>query len=170
MGIPNLVVTGPATGTYTATPTANRLGVYMWAGGGSGRFAPGPGFYSIGGSGGGGFYNKPITQPFSQPYTVGAGANTGGGAGSPTTFTNVGTVNAGAGAPGPGNVDGTPGTSPGAGLNITGKNIISSPGRIQYLTYQCGSNTYIPLPTWGNGVYKDDAVPGCIVIFENTGT
>jgi hypothetical protein len=34
MGIPTLLLAGPASGTYTASPTANRIGVYMFAGGG----------------------------------------------------------------------------------------------------------------------------------------
>ena len=79
MGIPTLVATGPASGTYTAAPTANRIGVDLSAGGG------GPGGNSLcggstggtGGAGGFGFYNKPITQPFSQPYAVGASGNLG---------------------------------------------------------------------------------------------
>jgi hypothetical protein len=36
MGIPTRYTIGPATGTHTAAPTANRLGVYMIAGGGGG--------------------------------------------------------------------------------------------------------------------------------------
>jgi hypothetical protein len=34
MGIPTLISAGPASGTFTASPTTNRLAVYMWAGGG----------------------------------------------------------------------------------------------------------------------------------------
>ena len=80
-----------------------------------------------GGSGGFGFFDKPITQPFSQPYAV-------GGAAGNTTIANVGTVNAGnAGnnASGPavqsGN-PGNPGTSPGAtiSLNVNRTNVIGS--------------------------------------------
>jgi len=91
MGIMTLSTQGPASGTYTAAPTANRIGVYMWAGGGGGGYG--------GGQGGYGFYNKPITQPFSQPYSVGAAGNgapsQGGNAGGATTIANVGTTNAG---------------------------------------------------------------------------
>jgi hypothetical protein len=36
MGIPTLVRTGPSSGTYTASPTANRIGVYLYGGGGGG--------------------------------------------------------------------------------------------------------------------------------------
>jgi hypothetical protein len=69
-----------------------------------------------GGSGGFGFFNKPITAPFSQPYSV------GGTAGN-TTMTNVGTVNSGnAGnsfnmCTSPGN-PGSAGNAPGASLNL----------------------------------------------------
>jgi hypothetical protein len=36
MGIPKLTAAGPSSGTFTAAPTANRLAVYMYAGGGGG--------------------------------------------------------------------------------------------------------------------------------------
>jgi hypothetical protein len=102
------MVAGPASGTYTAAPTANRIGVYMYAGGGNGGVQPNCNPTS-GGDGGGGFWNKPITQPFSQPYAV-------GGATGNTTLTNVGTANAGAnGSP---SNPGSPGNQPGSALTI----------------------------------------------------
>ena len=120
MGIPTLAVTS-GSGTFTAGPTTNRLAVYMSAGAGnrgtgqnlggeSPRFEPG----GAGGKGGYGFINKPITQPFSQPYSIGS---TGGNA----VFTNVGTFNAGGtggpySSPGPGSPVGSPGNAPGATL------------------------------------------------------
>jgi hypothetical protein len=122
-GIQTLAVVGPSSGTFTASPTANRLAVYMVAGSGnSGNTAYGgqcppfalPG--GAGGAGGFGFFNKPISQPFSQPYSV-------GGAAGNTTITNVGTVNAGStGNPGSpptssGN-RGASGNSPGATLSL----------------------------------------------------
>ena len=121
MGIPTLATTGPASGTYTAAANANRIGVYMYAGGGGGGNATGRlGNGGNGGAGGFGFYNKPITQPFSQPYAIGAGGG-GGSAGGNTTIANVGTVNGGgAGNPGftaPGN-PGAAGTQPGASLTF----------------------------------------------------
>ena len=65
MGIPTLYAVGPASGTYTASPTASRLAVYMVAGGGGGAGGQGPGSSpgsgGSGGSGGFGFVNKPIT-------------------------------------------------------------------------------------------------------------
>jgi hypothetical protein len=94
MGIPTLITQGPASGTYTAAAGASRIGVYMWAGGGGGSNNG-----ATGGNGGFGFYNKPITQPFSQPYAIGgAGTGPGGsGAGGATNVANVGTVNGGGG-------------------------------------------------------------------------
>jgi hypothetical protein len=112
--LPRLAVSGPTSGTFTANPAANRLGVYMYAGGGGGS-TQGP--TRVGGGGGFGFYNKPITQPFAQPYAVGAGGNMGessAGAGGATNFTNVGTVNGGNGGM---NTAGTAGNQPGSTTN-----------------------------------------------------
>jgi len=151
MGIPTLYAIGPSPGTFTASPTASRLAVYMAAGGGtpgtpynlggeSPRAIPG----GTGGSGGFGFINKPITQPFSQPYNV-------GGLGGNTVFTNVGTFNTGnAGNPAtgsPGN-PGNPGNQPGASLTYPARSFVT--GR------ESGAGS--------------PATPGVLVVFENTGT
>ena len=165
MGIPTLMSAGPSSGTYTAGPTANRIGVYMYAGGGGG----GTGYKNpsrFGGVGGGGFYNKPITQPFSQPFSVGAGGNSAdlaaGNAGGNTTMANVGTVNGGGGSPG--TACGAAGNQPGSNLTIpisfrTGGPIKSSPVSGFGAAGQgipCGGS--IP------------AGPGAMIVFENTGT
>jgi hypothetical protein len=146
MGIPTRFTAGPSSGTHTASPTTNRMAVYMVAGGGS----PGPGTNfmsespsfaggSPGGQGGFGFINKPITQPFSQPFSV--GANTGA-----TTFTNVGTFN---------------GANPGGTYNQAPGNPGNAPGAT--LTYPA-PNFVVGGPFGGNGQ------PGVLVIFENNGT
>ena len=163
--IPKQITNGPASGTYTATPSANRLAVYMYAGGGGpgGPLAP-FGYENpqagSGGAGGYGFYNKPITQPFAQPYSVGASGNAGalnfpatsaGNAGGATSIVNVGTVNGGNGGNGgsaqgsvgnPGNA----GTQPGATLSGFNRTFVTG-------TNQGSSFT-----------------PGALVVFENTGT
>jgi hypothetical protein len=166
--IPTLTVAGPASGTYTATPSANRLAVYLYAGGGGGT-----GSWSennSGGSGGGGgygFYNKPITQPFAQPYSVGgAGAGTplnagAGGAGGNTNFTNVGTVNGGGGGnQGSGSNPGSPGSSgnaPGASLVAVNRGFVVGAGE-----YGTGG---------GGGYYGGGSGnTGALFVFENTGT
>jgi hypothetical protein len=120
MGIPVLLSVGPASGTYTASPTANRIGVYMSGGKGNQPGGTncefGPIYGGEGGSGGFGFFNKPIAAPFSQPYSV-------GGAAGNTTMANVGTVNAGNN----GNANnmcsqsgnpGSAGSAPGASLDL----------------------------------------------------
>jgi hypothetical protein len=163
MGIPTLYSVGPASGTYTSSPTANRIGVYMYAGGGgkggnnnTGGKSGGPG-----GSGGFGFYNKPITQPFAQPYSVGAGGNAGpeggggttypaGNAGGASTIANVGTVNGGAG--GNGSSDSNNGNS-GASGNAPAASF-TYPTR----AFVVGSN------------FGSPDTGGVIVVFENTGT
>jgi hypothetical protein len=134
-GVQTLSAIGPASGTFTASPTANRLAIYMTAGGGNvgntnlgGQDPPFALPGGTGGAGGFGFFNKPISQPFSQPYSV-------GGIGGNTTIANVGTVNAGnAGQPGQpptsGGNPGNPGTSPGAtiSLNVNRANVIGAAG------------------------------------------
>jgi len=144
MGIPTRFTPGPASGTHTANPAATRLAVYMVAGGGA---QPDP-CKAGGGQGGYGFYNKPITQPFSQPFAVGGG----GGA---TTFTNVGTVNQGNNG-GPMGNSGSPGTAPGASLAVSETFVVGS------LRGQPG----VAYGTAGTGT----GFPGVLVVFENIGT
>ena len=172
MGIPNLMSVGPSSGTYTATPTANRLAVYMSAGGGGGGGTQ-PSTGAGGGSGGGGgfgFINKPITQPFAQPYTVGAPGNAGanspggqspapsGGAGGATNFTNVGTFNAGNGGGGGPGTQGNPGSPGNAG---------TQPGAT--LTYP--GRAFVVGETYGAGGGGGSAgTAGVLAVFENTGT
>ena len=144
MGIPTRYTDGPSSGTHTASPTTNRLGVYMIAGGGNG--GPCPNNSGGGGSGGFGFYNKPITQPFAEPFSV-------GGAAGPTTIANVGTVNAGNSSPMFG-APGNPGNAPGAAL--------AYPNREFIIGRQVGVGGG-PMTGMSGGV-------GALIIFENNGT
>jgi hypothetical protein len=152
MGIPTLMLAGPAPGTYTAAPTANRIGVYLYAGGGSGGAGPdvSP---TYGGQGGGGFWNKPITQPFSQPYSVGGGGvnsgAAGGSAGGSTTIANVGTANGGGGSSG--NSSGAAGNQPGSNLTVP-------------YSFRGGAGFSAPVGQSATGG------PGAIIVYENTGT
>jgi len=150
MGIPTLFESGPSSGTFTAGANTNRIGVYMSGGGGNtgttglgGMCPPFPVPGGAGGRGGFGFYNKPITQPFSQPYSVGANAGN-------TTVANVGTVNAGNnGSPsvvqGGTGAAGNQGSAPGASLANMGTKILVI-----------------------NASNADQ--PGTLAIFENNGT
>ena len=163
MGIPTLALTGPASGTYTAAANANRIGVYMYAGGAGGAPMSGgrAGAGGNGGPGGFGFYNKPITQPFSQPYAVGGGGGSGG-AGGNTTIANVGTVNGGntgnAGTTVPGN-PGAAGSAPGASL-----------------TFANLRGFGVGVDNIGVGGFGQSAAPGtsgtpgALAVFENNGT
>jgi hypothetical protein len=133
--IPTLVAQGPASGTFTAGPATTKLLSYAISGGGGGG---GGSQYQGGGSGGNGVYGiftRPITAPFSQPYTVGAGGNGGaggganasaGGAGGATNLANYFTINASTAGAG-GMVFGPRGqgspSSPGSASNVT-----STPG------------------------------------------
>jgi hypothetical protein len=173
MGIPTLYAVGPTSGTFTASPNTNRFGAWMYAGGGGG--GTGTGTFSAGGGGGGGgfgFYNKPITQPFAQPYSVGAGGNTPGGAGGNTTMTNVGTVNGGAsGNSGNPGSTGASGTAPAASLTYptTGRAFVvggafGNGGNGNYLGGSFMEGGVVP-PAAGS-----PGNPGVLVIFENNGT
>jgi hypothetical protein len=168
MGIPTLIVAGPASGTFTASPTTNRLGVYLYAGGGG----LGGAGNKTGGNGGGGFYNKPITQPFSQPYSVGGG-------GGNTTLANVGTVNAGnAASP---NVNGNAGTQPGASLSIpmtfrngpVDRNFAAGGPLVGAASIYFGAGSQRSIAGFMEGQASDTTSgpnPGAIIIFENNGT
>ena len=173
MGIPKLFAGGPSSGTFTAAPTANRLAIYMIAGGGGGGGASPNAGGRTGAGGGAGFYNKPITQPFSQPYSVGAGGNGGlgppgsaGNTGGNTTMANVGTVNGGAGSSA--NACGSAGNAPGASL-----------------TYPSIGRTFTIAGNFGGGggggstgvsmcatfaTPGGTGVGGALVVFDNTGT
>jgi hypothetical protein len=168
--IPTQVFTGPASGTFTASPAANRLSVFAYGarGGTGGANNQNGNSGGEGGLGGVGYYNVPISQPYSQPYSVGTIGNTGnnavstqnggaGGAGGNAVLGPGGsifTANGGNGGNGgPGNFpypNGTPGTtgsvSPAGSLNITNiRNFVT-------------------------GADLADSGPAKIVIFENIGT
>ena len=180
MEVPVLYSVGPSSGTYSSNPAANRAGVYMFAGGGGGG---GGGDYTSGGTGGVsgyGFYNKPITQPFSQPFSVGGAGNGGGisgftgqagGSGGNTTITNVGTVNSGTGGNGgtptgrgvPGN-PGSSGTQPGASFTYPSRNfVLGTP----YGAGGTGGNGGGPGRVGNPG---NAGQPGVLVVFENIGS
>jgi hypothetical protein len=170
MGIPTLYSVGPASGTYTASPGANRIGVYLYAGGGGGGGGTayeGGKSGGTGGAGGFGFYNKPIAQPFSQPYATGGAGGGGayfgqGNAGGNSTIANVGTVNGGGGGNrGAGRSGGNPGAAgnqPAASLTYPTRSFVVGGG-------------------FGNGggggsmvAGGSSGVGGVVVVFENTGT
>jgi hypothetical protein len=158
MGIPTRFTVGPASGTHTAAPTANRLGVYMIAGGGGGNPGNSPANGSVSGFG---FYNTPINQPFAQPFAVGGGGNTGGTGGN-TTIANVGTVNGGGGGnSGAGNAPGASLTYPTRGF-VVGSNAFGLGG---------GAGNIGPVCEVGNVSNPGGSgAGGVLVVFENTGT
>jgi hypothetical protein len=102
---------GPASGTLTANPATNYITLFALGGGGGGGSYTSPPGGGPGGAGGFGFIGAPITQPFSQPWSAGAGGNAPGGSGGASSLATVGGANGGGGGPnGPGT--GSPGTSP----------------------------------------------------------
>ena len=149
---------GPATGNFVANPTATKLGVYIAAGGGGGSTSV------LGGNGGFGYWNVPVTAPFSAPYSIGAGGtfNSGGNSGNPggnTNLTNIGTANAGGGAN-----SGSSGNAPGSIVNLTASPFLGGPllpGDCNNFAYgwgKGGANNY-PGYSYGN--------PGVLVIYDN---
>jgi hypothetical protein len=165
--IPVRTTSGPASGVYTASPTANRLAVYMFGagGGGGGSIADTSG--GPGGLGGYGFYNKPITQPFAQPFAIGGGGNGAGwpgtgGVGGATNITNVGTVNGGNGGGSSsysgGGPSGNPGNAPGASLVPLSRNFVVG------ASYGNGGDG------GSNGASGSVGGAGALFVFENTGT
>jgi hypothetical protein len=180
MGIPTRYSVGPASGTHTASPSANHIGAYLYAGGGGGGGGGSERDAGFGGSGGFGFYNAPVVAPFAQPFSVGAGGGggTGGGYNAPagssggnTTLANIGTVNGGTGGAGgqnnagPPATPGNPGTQPGASLTypirdfVVGGSTFGNPG---------SAGTHPPDNSPGNPGGAGGA--GLLVIFENIGT
>ena len=108
------------TRTFTAQPGSSKLHVYLRGAGGGGGGGLGGQVGSYGGYGGFGFFNVPITQPYSAPYTIGAGGTGGqspghssgfqnGSAGAATSFNTNLVANGGAG--GGGNAGPQPGPS-----------------------------------------------------------
>ena len=142
--VPTKASTGPASGTFTASPTANRLGVYLYGGSGnngangSAPMCDGPSAGGSGGSGGYGFFNKPIVQPFSQPFSI-------AGTAAATNFTNVGVANAGNNGNPASYVPGNPGS---AGNAPAADLVASNRGFVTAYT----------------------SSPGYMAVFENTGT
>ena len=104
------------TATFTAQPGSTKIHVYLRGAGGGGGGGQGGQPGKSGGNGAFGFFNVPISQPYSVPYTLGAGGSGGappngtGQAGAASSF-NTNLVanggNAGGGTPGS---DGTNGT------------------------------------------------------------
>ena len=167
--IPTRTISGPASGTHTASPVANNMSVYLVGGGGGGGTCPtGCHGGGSGGKAGYGFWNVPITQPYSQPYSVGGQGNGGGvyggggGTGGASSFSNVGTANGGAGGNAPNNCGstGASGNAPGA-------------------TY--GSNTNVTTQVYGNagnggnggssyvGPQGSPGTAGLMMVYENIG-
>ena len=124
--------TGPASGTLTASASSTELLIYAASGGGGGGGAAPRTNSNNGGSGGEGlfgYYEAPISAPFSQPWSVGGGGTAGapgnytggnGGVGGTVSLTNIFNINGGNGGQGgqiynpngaPGNVGSASATS-----------------------------------------------------------
>jgi hypothetical protein len=167
------VTRGPASGTHTASPVANNMSAYLVGGGGGGGRANQDSYSgATGGKGGFGYFNVPIAQPFSQPFSVGGGGNGSnsyagtGGTGGATNIANIGTSNGASGGPGSyqGNnpSPGAPGNSPGATYGYSSANANN-------ITVQLYADA-------GNGGGGADSnfggqagSPGLIMVYENVG-
>jgi len=157
---PNLYASGPASGTYTASPTTTRVGAYMWAGGGGGGGSPG-GPRGAGGAGGFGFFSSPISVPFSQPYSVGGGGSSplSGNPGGATNITNIGTANGGTGGPSNSPSTAASGNAPGALVDMGNTGWPRG-----FLT---GNNS---VGAGGPPGSPNPGTAGALIVFENTGS
>jgi len=166
--VPTQILIGPGSGTYTSSPTANRILAFGYGGaGGRGGHITGyenHGTGGAGGLGGLGYYNVPIVQPYSQPYVVGATGNNGanspnsyggtGNAGGTTTLGPSGSVFSITGGNG-GNGGQFPDGNPGNTGTATPSGSLSIPSN--------NRNFYV------GGTFGDSGA-GKLIIFENTGT
>jgi hypothetical protein len=104
------------TATFTAQPGTSKLHLYIRGGGGGGGGGVGGQVGKIGGHGGFGFFNVPVSQPYSVPYTIGAGGSGGappnqtGQAGAASSFNTNLVANGGSGGGGAPGSAGSPGT------------------------------------------------------------
>jgi hypothetical protein len=121
MGVVTRMQSGPASGTHTASPNATYLALYMMGGGGGGgNNAGNPNPAQPGGRGGFGYFQAPVSKPFSAPFAIGGGGpttSTGGTTNFVLSPNTTYTVNGGAG--GSQNATGNPGTGPGQSPNAT---------------------------------------------------
>jgi hypothetical protein len=104
--------TGPASGVLTADAASTELLIYAASGGGGGGGAAPRTNANNGGSGGEGlfgYYEAPISAPFSQPWSVGGAGTAGtpgnytggnGGTGGTVSLTNIFNINGGNGGQG----------------------------------------------------------------------
>ena len=152
---------GPSSGTHTAGANANRLGIYMYGGGGGSgkRQEPMCSMATIwtGGSGGYGYFNVPITQPYAVPFVVGGAGNAAPNLGVPNPgnagqASNFGPLVSNAGAAGTVNASGAPGNAPQASLVYTPSTYTGTPGSAG------SSNASTP------------GTPGFLAVYENSGT
>jgi len=179
-GVLKLYTSGPASGTFTAAPTANRLLVYAAGGGAGGGVNPG-GTVQNGGNGGFGFWNVPVTAPYSAPYSIGGGGNSGlyggqsGNAGGATNLGTVATANGGTGAA-PGGLNGN---APGSTISFTKGQTSFFDGSPQLYVAGGGCSPLQSLSNnsygSGSGVTAPDrralgSTPGVLIVYDNSGT
>ena len=131
--VTKVLVKGPASGTYTAHPTATKFQAFLSAGGGGGGQGNGQGGPGgSGGQGGFGFYTGSVSGGTSYSWSVGGAGNgnnsnsvpsQGGNSGGGSNVTNLAVANAGSGGGGgnpsnPGSA-GSQGSSPGSDANVS---------------------------------------------------
>jgi hypothetical protein len=167
-------VTGPASGTYTANPSATKISVFAIGGGGGSGYPLGEG---QGGYGGKGLWQTTITAPYSVPYVIG-----GGGVFNPSTGTSTGGgnttlpwVTATGGAPH--NGPRVPGTASGAIVDLSAPTTASAPYDNDKLFSTVGGGYELvgnPARVYGSGgqpanppTPASNASPGLMIIMED---
>jgi len=166
------LITGPASGTFTANASATKIVAYVGAGGGNGGNGDFDNNGSPGGTGGvGGFgvFSYPITAPYSEPYSVGGAA----GATSIGSPVDASTTAGGNGTPrNSGGGSGNPGSAPGAKVDFNGNSMTSPVANL--LSFQFQSNFVNggsggPLGGNPTNIPGNPGKPGFLQIYEDLG-
>lgn len=163
---------GPASGTLAADSASTELLIYAASGGGGGGGGAPRHNPNSGGSGGAGlfgYYEAPISAPFSQPYSVGAGGSGGsqgaynggsGGGGGATSIANVMNVNGGNGGSGGADYNnGSPGSGGSASAtHLQDSQAFGNPFRLMSSNFGEGGS--------GSSSTGNAGSPGCLIVFE----
>tara|TARA_R100000664_G_scaffold2115_1_gene5439 strand:+ start:209 stop:835 length:627 start_codon:yes stop_codon:yes gene_type:complete len=165
------LITGPASGTFTANSSATKIVAYVGAGGGSGGNGDNDNNGNPGGDGGvGGFgvYSYPITAPYSEPYSVG-GAGGATSIGSPVDAST--TAGSGGSPRNAGGPDGNPGSAPGAKVDFNGNSMTSPVANLMAFQFQSNFVLGGTGGTLGGGPGQTGGTgkPGFLQIYEDLG-
>jgi len=175
-----LIKSGPASGTYTADPSATKFQAYLFGGGGGGGGGNNQRVGGTGGQGGSGFYAGSVSGGTGYSYAIGGGGGGGasgytnassGSSGGATNITNLATVNGGGGG---GGAQGQSNGSSGQGGSATGADhtdVVAGAllGNRDISSGASGGQAGYHAQNPPQGINGSSAAGGGLVIFENDG-